>query len=148
MWRPIHCWHVWCWQALYDFVVCCLSGVACVALCTDWCFCCLQSFFAVVDKAGFRSSKLKPVEFLVDRHLEFVEDGQLKPYKVSTFFYVHAFKISCFFLGFFTWLVLSGDKEWNVNDLFHQDMTLSTNTKLLASTKHCFLQVLHCLDMT
>jgi len=46
----------------------------------------LQSFFAVVDKAGFRNSKLKPVEFLVDRHLEFVEDGQLKAYKVSTFF--------------------------------------------------------------
>ena len=35
-----------------------------------------------MDKVGIFGGRTKPIEFLVDQHLEFVEEGEWKIYKV------------------------------------------------------------------
>jgi hypothetical protein len=46
-----------------------------------------------VDKAAIANGKLKPIEFLQDNHLEFVDEGEVHVFKVSQQFLTSYFVI-------------------------------------------------------
>ena len=54
-----------------------------IALRMTECFLYLQCFKPLVDRPGFSNLKLKPVEFVGVRELDFFEDSDLRFYKVS-----------------------------------------------------------------